>query len=186
MPGAHATTPPPEPASGGASSPPARLRARDAAAIAAMPDLLRLHTNVAGWYNNATFALPALAAFVLYVAWAIVGNLELLGFAIFLTVVTGVMLPLVWLTWQRTPTAVVLRSDGIEALHQGRSLRRLAWADVTAVRRAETMGNVRWYIVARSGDHLTIEGEIEDVPGLLAAARSLAGLPPDVSPPAPR
>ena len=143
-----------------------------------MPDLLRLHTNVAGWYNNATFALPALAALVLYGAWAITGTGELLGIAIFLTVVTGAMLPLVWVTWQRTPTAVVLRSAGIAALHQGRPLRQIAWADVTAVRRVETMGNVRWYIVARDGDHLTIEGEIEDVPGLLAAARSLAGLPP--------
>lgn len=178
MPAPHTITPAPEPAADGAS-PPARLRARDAAAIAAMPDVLRVHPNLAGWYNNATFALPALGAVLLYLIWAIVGSLELLGFAIFLSVVTGVMLPLVWLTWQRTPTAVVLRSDGIEALHQGRSLRRLAWPDVTTVRRAETMGNVRWYIVARSGDHLTIEGEIEDVPGLLAAARSLAGLPDD-------
>ena len=47
---------------------------------------------------------------------------------------------------------------------------------MAAVRRVETMGNVRWYVIDRDGGRLAIEGEIEDVPALLEAVRSAAGL----------
>lgn len=154
----------------------APLRPRDADAVAAMPDVVRIHLYEADWYNNATFVLPLLGAVGMLIAWGVTGSLELLGLGIFLMVVTLGMLPLVFLTWQRTPTAIIVRRSAVEALHQGRTLQRLAWPDVAAVRRVETMGNVRWYVLDRDGGRLAIEGEIEDVPALLEAVRSAAGL----------
>ncbi|MEE9278085.1 MAG: hypothetical protein V3V06_06700, partial [Dehalococcoidia bacterium] len=152
------------------------LRAKDAAAVAAMPDIVSTHTYEAGWYNNATFVFPLLGAVGTLIAWTATGSVELLGLSIFLFVVTGVMLPLVYLTWQHTPTAVVVRESRIDALHQGHVMETLAWHDVTAVRRVETMGNVRWYVVGPDGDHLTLEGEIAELETLLSHAARLAGV----------
>ena len=154
-----------------------RLRPRDAAALDARPGALRAHSYEGGWYNNATFVFPALASLLALIAWPIAGASELLGIGLFFLVVTGVMLPLVALTWRRTPTLIVLGPERIEALHQGEARQALAWEDVAAVRRVETMGNVRWYVVGRDEDHLTLEGEIADLEALLAEARRLAGLP---------
>ena len=155
------------------------LRRRDAAALAERPDTIRAHTYEGDWYNNATFVFPFLAAVGALIAWAIVGGTELLGIGLFFLVVTAVMLPLVWLTWQRTPTVVLVRKAGLEALHQGTPRQYLAWDEVSAVRRVETMGNVRWYIVGANEDHMTLEGEIADLETLLAEARHHGGLPPE-------
>ena len=188
--------------------PPTRppLRARDARVVDALSDVRATHPYEGGWYNNATFVLPLLGAIGVLIAWAVTGSLELLGLGLFLLAVTGVMLPLVWLTWQRTPTVIVVRDTSLDALHQGRPLQSLPWILVTDVRRVETMGNVRWYVVAsrppdqedaddHAADHnadasdestdesayesarIAIEGEIANVPALLHAARRLAGLP---------
>ena len=152
------------------------LRHRDRAALASRHDALRAHGYEGGWFNNATFVFPVLGAIGTLIAWAVAGSTELLGISLFFFVVTGLTLPLVWLTWQRTPTVVVLRASGIEALHQGRRLQFLGWETVQAVRRVETMGNVRWYVVGAEEEHLTLEGEIADLETLLAGARELAGL----------
>jgi hypothetical protein len=53
----------------------------------------------------------------------------------------------------------------------------MRWSDVVRIERVETMGNVRWRLVPREGQHLAVEGEIADVPGLVARARELAQLP---------
>ena len=152
------------------------LRARDAAAVAARPATIRAHSYEGGWYNNATFVLPLLASLGSLIGWAVLGGTELLGISIFFLIVTGVMLPLVWLTWQRTPTVIVLGATQIEALHQGEARQALPWSEVQAVRRMETMGNVRWYVVGAEEAHLTLEGEIAGLDTLLAEARRLAGL----------
>ena len=144
-----------------------RLRPRDAAAIAALPDSVSAHSHQAGWYNNASFLLPFLAAVGTLIAWLVAGGAELLGISIFFFVVSGLMLPLVYLTWQRTATAIVLRESGIEARHQGRLLQSLAWNDVRALRRAETMGNVRWYVFGPEDRHLSLDGEIDSLDTLL-------------------
>ncbi len=157
-----------------------RLRARDARAAGALRDVQATHPYEGGWYNNATFVLPLLGAIGVLIAWGVSGSFELLGLSIFLFAVTGLMLPLVWLTWQRTPTVIVVREASLDALHQGRTLQSLAWSQVTEVRRVETLGNVRWYVLARDGERVAIEGEIMDVPALLAAARRLAGLSEEV------
>lgn len=154
-----------------------RLRPRDAEAVAARPGTIRAHSYEGGWYNNATFVFPVVASVGALIAWLVVGGTELLGISIFFLVVAGVMLPLVGLTWQRTPTVIVLGAEEIEALHQGEPRGALAWRDVSAVRRVETMGNVRWYVVGGDEEHLTLEGEIADLASLLAEARRLAGLP---------
>ena len=151
------------------------LRAKDAHAADALTDVLSTHTYLGSWYNNATFLFPALAALGTLIAWGIFGSLELIGISIFFFVVTGVMFPLVVFTWQRTTTAVVVHQAGILALHQGLTVQSLAWSDVHAVRRVETMGNVRWYIVGPDGDHLTIEGEIDEHDALLETACRLSG-----------
>lgn len=153
------------------------ISSRDAAAIAARPDAFAAHGYEGGWYNNATFVFPFLAALGTLTAWAVAGGTELLGISTFFFVVTGLMLPLVWLTWQRTPTVILLRESGIEALHQGVTKHFLPWDDVSAVRRVETMGNIRWYVVGAAEVHLTLEGEIADLETLLSAARIRAGLP---------
>ena len=158
-----------------------RLRGRDARAVGALGDVQATHPYEGSWYNNATFVLPLLGAIGVLIAWAVSGSLELLGLSMFLFAVTGVMLPLVWLTWRRTPTVIVVHTAGLDALHQGRTLQSLVWSDVTEVRRVETMGNVRWYVLAQDGERIAIEGEIADVPALLAAARRLAGLPEEAS-----
>lgn len=155
-----------------------RLRRRDAVALDARPSAIRAHSYEGGWYNNATFVFPALAALLALIAWPIAGATELLGIGLFFLGVTGVMLPLVALTWRRTPTLIVLSPERVEALHQGETRQSLAWDQVSEVRRVETMGNVRWYVVGRDGDHLTLEGEIAELEALLAEARRLAGLPP--------
>lgn len=160
------------------------LRPKDAAIADGLPDLISAHTYLAGWYNNATFVFPLLAAIVTIIAWAATGSFELLGISIFFFVVTGIMLPVVFLTWQGTTTAVLVRESGIDALHQGRLARSLRWENVTAVRRVQTMGNVRWYIVGPDGDHLTLEGEIDELEALLDSARRLAGVDDEALPPA--
>ena len=153
-----------------------RLRPRDAGAIAALPDSISAHSHQAGWYNNASFLLPFLAALGTLIAWLVAGGAELLGISIFFFVVTGLMLPLVYLTWQRTPTLIVLRESGIEARHQGRLLQSLAWNDVRALQRVETMGNVRWYVLGPEGDHLSLDGEIVELETLLNQISRLAGV----------
>lgn len=157
-------------------------RPKDATAIAALPHIVSVHPYEGDWYNNATFALPLLGALGTTIAWLVAGGEELLGISLFLLAITGLMLPLVFFTWRRTPTVIVLRRAGIDALHQGRRLQSLAWPDVQALRRVDTMGNVRWYVSGPDGVHLTLEGEIADLDLLLAHARRLAGLPQDGTP----
>lgn len=158
------------------------LRGRDAAAVGDRPDTVRAYGYEGGWYNNATFVFPFLAALGTLIAWGIFGGTELIGISIFFFVITGVMLPLVWVTWKRTPTVILLREGGMESLHQGASQQYLAWEEVHTIRRVETMGNVRWYVVGADEEHITLEGEIADLDDLLAAARRLAGLAPDRPP----
>ena len=172
--GAHLTTAPihiPRP-----------LRPRDQAVVSAATDVISAHAYEAGWYNNATFVFPFLGATGAGIVGGIIGSVELLGLATFLAVVTLVMLPVVYTTWLRTPTVVILRHNSIESLHQGQPMQLFPWSAVTAVRRVETMGNVRWYVVGNDGNHLTLDGEMAELDGLLDRARTLAGI--TESPPA--
>lgn len=150
----------------------------DLEAIEAMDGVVAVYPNESHWWNHASFALPLLGA-VFFVAFGLaLGKAEALGFGLFLGAITVFMLPVVLLTWRGTPTAIVLTRERAVALHAGRTLRDVAWADVERIDRVETMGNVRWKLMPREGQHLSIEGEIADVPGLIERAHELAGLAP--------
>jgi hypothetical protein len=158
-------------------SPGVAPRRADADAIAALADVLAVHPNEAHWWNHGSFALPLLGGLGCLALGALAGLDEAIGFGAFLLVCALLMLPVVLLGWRSTPTAIVLTAHEALALHEGRALRRIAWADVDRVERFETMGNVRWKLLPRGAEqHLTIDGEIADVPALVARARELAGV----------
>jgi hypothetical protein len=149
----------------------------DDGVIALMPDVLAVHRNATNWYNNASFLLPAAAAFAAVVVGFILHSVEIFGFAAFIGVVTLLMLPVVLSTWRQTATAVVLTRERITSLHRGRELKSIAWTSVRAISRRETQGNVRWEVAAADGERILLDGEVEDLPGLLSLAARLAGLP---------
>jgi hypothetical protein len=139
-------------------------------------DVLAVHRNSTSWYNNASFALPLLATIVVGIAGLIMRRGDVLAFAGFLGVVTLCMVPVVLVTWRHTATEVVLSRERITSLHGARVLATLPWREVRGVSRRETQGNVRWLVTAEGGERIVLDGEIEDLPGLIAAARRLAGL----------
>jgi hypothetical protein len=141
-----------------------------------MDGVVQVHRNPTHWYNNASFALPFLATVVVVAAGAIFRRGDILAFAGFLAAVTLCMIPVVVISWRHTPTAVLLTEDGITSLHAGRELKMVPWSAVQAVTRRETQGNVRWMVTTQTGERLALEGELEDLPGLVEACRRLAGL----------
>ena len=155
------------------------MGASDTSTIAAMPNVVAVHRNLSHWYNNASFALPTLAGCVVCVAGMAARRGDILAFGAFLLVVALCMTPVVLVSWKQTPTAVVLTADRIVSLHGGRALKALPWAQVYAVKRRETQGNVRWHVSDGKGDRIALDGELEDLDGLVAAARRLAGLATD-------
>lgn len=153
------------------------LHAADASAIDAMPeDIVSVHANDSHWWNHASFVLPLLGGVGFLVFGFVAAKAEATGFGLFLLAVTVFMLPVVLFTWRATATAIVLTSERALALHEGRVLRDVAWRDIDRIERFETMGNVRWKLIPREGQHLTVEGEIADVPGLIERAETLSGV----------
>lgn len=138
--------------------------------------VLAVHPNESHWWNHASFALPLLGAIAFIAFGLLAGKAEATGFGLFLAGVTVFMLPVVLLTWRATATAIVLTERRALALHDGRVLREVAWNDVERIDRVETLGNVRWKFMPRDGQHLTVEGEIVDVAGLIARSEELAGI----------
>ena len=159
-------------------SPP--LRARDAAALSRYRGIRSTHTYTASWFHNATFVFPLAAALIAGVVWLATRSSEASGAAVFFLIVTAAMLPLVFVTWQRTTTAIIVHDDGISALHQGEEQRTLPWQTLRGVRRVETMGNIRWYLDGEGGEHIVVEGEISGREQLLEAA---SATPPPLLPP---
>ncbi len=151
--------------------------AGDDAAIAAMASVVQVHRNSTGWYNNASFALPLIAAVVTALAGLVLRNLDVLAFAGFLFVVTLCMVPVVLVSWQQTATAVVLTADGITSLHSGRTLKSLAWHSVVSITRRETQGNVRWIVADADNERIALDGELDNLDRLIDIARRLSGLP---------
>lgn len=154
----------------------ARPRPPDADAIEAMQDVVSVHVNLAHWWNNASFVLPLLVAVVSLAIGLVLGAGEAIGFGLFALAVTALLLPVVALTWRRTPTAVVLTRRCATALHGGRVLRELEWASLAVIERAD-YGNVRWRLRPREGAHLSIEAELSSIDGLIDHAYELSGLP---------
>ena len=158
------------------------LRPEDAATLAGRA-VVRAHRNESHWWNHASFALPLLGCIGFVVIGLLTGKAEALGFGVFLGAVTVLMLPVVYFTWRGTATVVALTEEGAIALHAGRLLQEVRWAELERIERVETLGNVRWKLEA-AGDHrVTIEGEIADVPALIEGAYTLSGLPRDAPEP---
>ena len=154
----------------------ARPRTPDAGVIEAMQDVVSVHVNLSHWWNNASFMLPLLVAVVSLAIGLLLGVGDATGFGLFTLAVTVLLLPVVALTWRRTPTAVVLTRRGATALHGGRVLRQVDWASLAAIERAD-YGNVRWRLRPREGEHLSIEAELSSVDRLIDHACELSGLP---------
>ncbi len=155
----------------------APLHADDLAAIEGL-EVVVAHSNESHWWNHASFVLPLLGAIVFLAIGQVAGSAEATGFGIFLGVVLLLQLPIVWFTWRRTATAIVLTRSSALALHRGRTLAEVRWAELERIERVETLGNVRWRLAESGGTHIAVEGEIEDVPGLVEQASSLSGVTP--------
>jgi hypothetical protein len=152
------------------------VSADDSSAIASMSGVVAVHRNPTSWFNNASFALPLAAAIVVGLAGLVTRRGAILGFAGFLLAVTLCMVPVVLASWRHTATAVVLDRDRITSLHNGTVLKSLLWQEVAVIERRETQGNVRWVVRAHDGERLALDGELEDLDGLLSSARRLSGL----------
>lgn len=148
------------------------LRRKDAEALLRYHGVRSAHSYQASWYNNATFVFPLLAVIIAGIVWLATGSTEAGGAAIFFLVVTGAMLPVVFITWQRQTTAIVVHEDGVTALHVGLEQQTISWDELRSVRRVETMGNVRWYLDGAGEEHIVIEGEIAEREALLDASRA--------------
>ena len=155
------------------------LHRDDAARVAALPDAVRAHANESHWWNHASFMLPLIGCVGLTVPGLAFGWAEAIGFGLFLGVVLVLQLPVVWFTWRGTATAIVLTERGALALHRGEVRREVRWSDLERIERVETFGNVRWKLVEHGGEHVSIEGEIADIPALIACAGELSGVEPD-------
>ena len=82
--------------------------AADAAAVRAMPDVVRVFVNDARWWQNASFALPLIVSVLSLVAGLVTGRAEGIGFGLFAGVVTVIMIPVVLLTtMSKVPTVPV-------------------------------------------------------------------------------
>ena len=139
-------------------------------------EVVQAHRNESHWWNHASFVLPLLGFAGFTLPGLVVGSAEATGFGVFLGIVLVVQLPIVYFTWRRTATAVALTRSGALALHRGRVLQQVRWDALERIERVETFGNVRWKLTERDGDHVTIDGEIADVPGLVEGAYALSGL----------
>ncbi len=155
------------------------LHRDDAATVAARAGVVQAHGNESHWWNHASFMLPLIGFLLLTIPGLVFGWAEAIGFGLFLGVVLVLQLPVVWFTWRGTATAIVLTEEGAPALHRGVVRRELQWSELERIERVETFGNVRWKLVERGGEHISIEGEIADIPSLIERSSELSGLEPD-------
>lgn len=156
----------------------ATLRKSDAAYVEGVPGVVGVYPNPSYWWQNASFALPLLIAVVSLGVGIIFGVTEALGFGIFCAVVTLIMVPVVLLTWRGTATSIVLTEDGATALHEGKPLHQLRWAELLRIERVEYLGNTRFKLVHGEDERfMVVESEIEGGADLVDRAFALSGLP---------
>ncbi len=151
--------------------------ARDRAAIVAMRDVVRVYVNDGRWWQNASFALPLLVAVASLAFGLLFGRAEGVGFGLFASVVTLIMVPVVLLTWRGTATAIVLTRTGASALHLGGVLHHVEWSDLQRIERVEYLGNTRYKLVHHDTEFLTVESEIPGGAELVETAFERSGVP---------
>ena len=155
------------------ASPP---HARDAAAVQTMDGVVRVYVNDSRWWQNASFALPLIVSVISLAVGLVLQRAEGIGFGLFASVVTLIMIPVVLLTWRSTATAIVLTKTGASALHLGKVLHHVDWSDLQRIERVEYLGNTRYKLVHHDTEFLTVESEIEDSADLVDTAFSLSGV----------
>ena len=153
-------------------------RQRDSTVIAEMPGVAGIYINPSHWWQNASFALPALITVLSLIGGQLFGSGEATGFGLFALAVTAIMTPVVLLTWRGTATSIVLTRAGATALHEGRVLHEAPWNALRRIERVEYLGNVRFKLVHGEDDRfLTVESEIEGSAALVEQACALSGIP---------
>ena len=151
--------------------------------VRALPEVVRVFPNPSYWWPNESFALPLIVVCVALIVGFVFGITELVGFGLFGTVVTMIMVPVVMLTWRSTATSIVLTRSGAHALHEGRPLHRLDWTDLRRIERVEYLGNTRYKLVhGEDEEYLVVESEIEDGEALVDEAFALSGIPRQSTP----
>jgi hypothetical protein len=150
--------------------------ARDLDAIEVMHDVEHVFVNDSRWWQNASFALPLGGAVVALVVGFAFGSAEATGFGVFLAAVTLLMIPVVLFTWRSTATAIVLTREGAVALHLGRSLHELRWAELRRIDEVNYLGNTRYKLLHGEDEFMTVESEIAGQAALVEAAFELSGL----------
>lgn len=149
---------------------------RDLATIEGMADVEHVFVNDSRWWQNASFALPlGGAVLALVLGWA-TGSAEATGFGVFLAAVTVLMVPVVLFTWRSTATAIVLTREGAVALHLGRPLHELRWAELRRIDEVNYLGNTRYKLLHGEDEFMTVESEIAGQAALVEAAFALSGL----------
>ncbi len=140
--------------------------------------MVRIFVNDSRWWQNASFALPLLVSVLTLVPGLIFSITEAIGFGLFASAVTLIMLPVVLLTWRSTATAIVLTREGAYALHRGKLLHEVPWSELRRVEEVEYLGNRRYKLVHGEDERfLSVETEIEDREDLVELAFELSGIP---------
>ncbi len=155
---------------------PVQLHGRDVEAVTSLA-LVRVFVNDSRWWQNASFALPLVGATLSLAAGWVFGSGEALGFGLFLAAIAAIMMPVVFLTWRGSATAIALCDDRVVALHRGRVLTEARWADLLRIERVEYLGNTRYKLVHGDDEFITVESEVEHADQLVDLAFELSGLP---------
>ena len=155
----------------------AEPHSRDRAAIEQLRDVVRVYVNDSRWWQNASFALPLIVSVISLTVGLVLQRAEGIGFGLFASVVTMIMVPVVLLTWRGTATSIVLTKTGASALHLGKVLHHVEWSDLQRIERVEYLGNTRYKLVHDDTEFLTVESEIEGSADLVDTAFSLSGVP---------
>lgn len=154
------------------------LRRSDASFVEVTDGVVAVYPNPSYWWQNASFALPLLITVVSLGVGLIFSITEALGFGLFCAVVTLIMIPVVLLTWRGTATSIVLTRSGATALHEGKPLHDLRWADLRRIERVEYLGNTRYKLVHGEEERfIVVESEIEGGEDLVEQAFALSGIP---------
>tara|TARA_B100000530_G_C15931167_1_gene476968 strand:+ start:2420 stop:2959 length:540 start_codon:yes stop_codon:yes gene_type:complete len=153
------------------------LHSQDRKIVDTMPSIVQFFPNHSRWWQNASFALPLIIAVISTCLGFLIQIDELIGFGIFLAVVTLIMFPVVLMTWRNTATLIVISSDRISAFHRGKLMKEISWGHLDRVERVEYLGNTRHKVVAKNEDFLSIENEIEHSEDLIELLFLLSKIP---------
>ncbi|MGE3857400.1 MAG: hypothetical protein AB7G21_10645 [Dehalococcoidia bacterium] len=160
-----------------ADAPEPTPHARDLDAIEGMRDVVRVYVNDSRWWQNASFALPLIVSVVSLAVGLVFQRAEGIGFGLFASAVTVIMIPVVLLTWRSTATSIVLTRTGASALHAGKVLHHVDWSELQRIERVEYLGNTRYKLVHHDTEFLTVESEIAGSADLVETAFALSGVP---------